>query len=385
MNDKQQITIIHVITSLNVGGAERVLSNLVLGMDRSKFHNIVISLRDLDHWGPILQQQGIEVYALNMQSMPSALLKSAALWSIIRRYKPDYVQGWMYHANVLALVVAKLAGVKHVLWNIRCSLMDLSKYKFTTTLVFNLGAILAKFTKVVISNSRVSIQQHQENGYVANWHYIPNGFDLKQFQPNADVYRSFRATHNLPSNALIIGMVARFDPMKDHATFLRAAGLISADHPNVYFVCAGRNINWMNSELTQIIKQTNIADKILLLDQVREVHELYPAFDYLTQTSIFGEGFPNVVAEAMACGVECFVTDVGDSTEVIGETGYKIAMQDPQALAAAWQKVLKINPIERQVRAKEIRNTIENKFTMKNIVRQYSDLYTDKLLNKDSS
>lgn len=372
MSDSRPITIVHIITSLGVGGAERVLSNLVLGMDRSKYKNIVISLRSNGHWGPILQEQGIEVYALNMHTWLSLIPTNLQLWRLLRKLKPDYVQGWMYHANVIGLIIGKLAGVKKIYWNIRCSLMDLSKYKFSTRLIFKAGAWLSRLPTGIINNSRVSIQQHMAQGYHnSNWQYIPNGLDLAQFEPNAQIYADFRTKHKLPARAIIIGMVARFDPMKDHATFLRAAALLAKKRSDVYFVCAGRNINWQNTELTQIIHDANIADRVLLLDQLNNVNTLYPAFDYLTQTSVFGEGFPNVVAEAMACGVPCFVTDVGDALDIIGEHGYQVVKNDPDKLASEWMKALTTGTKDNTA----LRKRISENFSLPNIIDKYIEQY----------
>lgn len=370
------ITIVHIITSLGVGGAERNLSNLVLGMDRNKFCNIVISLQDLGYWGTVLKAQGIQVYALDMQNSPLSIFKIFTLWKLLRKHRPDYVQGWMYHANVAALIVGKLAGIKNIFWNIRCSLMDLSKYKFSTTVIFKSGAWLAKFPTAIINNSQESMQQHIASGYNnKNWLHIPNGFDIHQLQPNAEIYNNFRLQHNLPEQAIIIGMIARYDPMKDHATFLKAAGILAKENPDVYFVCAGRNVNMQNVALKNLIIEQQIANKVLLLDQVNNVHELYPALDYLTQTSVFGEGFPNVVAEAMACGVECFVTDVGDSLAVIGSNGYKIAKSDPAGLAAQWQKAIAYRNVKIPG-SQIVRDRIVDNFSLQKIVAIYSEHYS---------
>lgn len=374
MSDKP-ITIVHIINSLNVGGAERVLSNLVMGMDAKYFRNIVISLQDLGHWGSILQQNGIEVYALHMSKSPSSLPKIFKLWRLLRTCHPDYIQGWMYHANLIALIIGKLAGVKHIYWNIRCSLMDLSKYKYTTTMVFNIGSWVAKIPTAIINNSRVSIQQHSKRGYNnKRLIYIPNGIDIEKFQPSAQIYHSFRQKHNLPEHAYLIGIIARYDPMKDHATFLRAAGILAQNRNDVYFVCAGKNVNSSNMELTKIINVCNIVNRVLLFDQVQNMQELYPALDYLTQTSVFGEGFPNVVAEAMACGVECFVTDVGDSLEVIGDTGHKIDIQDPEALAMTWRNAL-ANKDMHSERNPSARQRIVENFSMQKCISLYNDQY----------
>lgn len=369
MNTKPTV-IVHIITCLNMGGAERSLVNLVSGMDPTKFTNIIISLRDLGHWGPILQHRGFTVIDLNMQTNP--FMGMFKLWRMLRKVKPDFVQGWMYHANLVALIIGKIAGVKKIYWNIRCSIMDLSKYSFSSRLVFKCGAWVSKYPLGIINNSAESIAQHKNHGYEnKNWIHIPNGFNTQHFIPNVDLYKQFRIDHHIPSDSIVIGMVARFDPMKDHVTFLQAAGILAKQHNNVYFVCAGRDVKEENRALQAVIDAAELHARVILLEQVDNVHELYPAFDYLTQTSIFGEGFPNVVAEAMSCGVPCFVTDVGDSVQVIGDTGYIIAKQYPEALAQCWQHALNSKEADQNAP----RNRIIKEFSMTNTIAKYEICY----------
>ena len=371
MNTKPT-TVVHIITCLNMGGAERSLVNLVSGMDPTRFTNIIISIRDLGYWGPILQQRGFTVVALNMHAKFGFTLGAYKLMRLLRKIKPDYVQGWMYHANVVALLVGKLAGIKKIYWNIRCSIMDLSRYSLLSRLIFKLGAVLAKYPSGIINNSIESIKQHTECGYKnKNWIHIPNGFNTQHFIPSNEIYKQFRIEQHLPGDAIVIGMVARFDPMKDHITFLKAAGILAKQQRQVYFVCAGRDINSDNAALQAVIRDAELQARVILLEQVDNVHELYPALDFLTQTSIFGEGFPNVVAEAMSCGVPCFVTDVGDSLHVIGDTGYVIAKQHPQALAHCWQHAI-TNKSE-DVNAPRARITQE--FSIANTIAKYEICY----------
>lgn len=368
-------TIVHIITSLDVGGAERSLANLVLDLDRCKFNNIVISLKDLGFWGPILHKQGIEVIALNMQCTSNSLQGLITLWRVLRKIKPDYVQGWMYHANIVALLIGKLAGVPKIYWNIRCSLMDLSKYSFFTRVTFKLGKIFSKWPTGIINNSKNSIQEHIESGYINNnLIYIPNGFDIQIFKPNSHGYLQFREKYNLPKDCIIIGMIARFDPMKDHQTFIEAAGILAKENKNVYFVCAGKDVNKENVALQVAINKHDLQEKIILLGLQKNLHQLYPAFDYLAQTSIFGEGFPNVVAEAMACGVACFVTDVGDSLTVIGDCGHIIEKQDAKQIANTWQKVIQQNNVNRD----KIRARIVDYFSIEKCISAYSEVYNTK-------
>lgn len=375
MLHKTKITVMHIITGLGLGGAERMLSNVVLAMDPNKYCNIVVSLKDLGHWGPILQERDIQVYQLNMCPNIYTLGKLFSLYRIIRKHRPDFIQGWMYHANIIASLIGRAAGVKNIYWNIRCSMMDLSKYRITTTIVFKIGALLAKSPTKIINNSRSSIQQHIENGYNSTeWNYIPNGFDLQKFKPCENLYKNFRSAHNLADDAILIGIVARFDAMKDHVSFLQAAAILAKENPRVYFVCAGDNVNCKNEKINNIVLANTLESRVLLLGQVTNVHELLPALDYLTQTSI-GEGFPNVVAEAMSCGVECIVTDVGESLEIIGPTGFQIPLRDPIKLAATWRAVLLRDSNTIPQKRIEVRQRIESNFSINRIAAIYSAQY----------
>ena len=377
MTAGKQITIAHIITDLDMGGAEKMLSSLVLEMNPARFFNVVISLKDLGYWGPILQQRGILVYALNMRPSVTSIFKLFTLWNILRSLRPDYIQGWMYHANIIASLIGKAAGVTNIFWNIRCSLMDLSKYNIGTTLMFKSGAWLSKMPKLIINNSQASINQHMRAGYKSDkWLYIPNGFDTIKYQPNAKIYQQFRAQHNLPARAIIIAMIARYDPMKDHATFLQAANILASTHPDVYFVFAGNNVNSKNLGLQESISNKALRQRIILLNQINNVQDILPAVDYLTQTSIYGEGFPNILGEAMACGVECFSTDVGDALQLIGDFGYPIPKQDPTAIAAAWSKVIAQDPETKQQRRDAARARIIEMFSISKIVDVYSNCYT---------
>ncbi len=372
MNTKT--TIVHIISNLDVGGAERSLVNLVLGMDRQRFTNIIISLQDIGHWGPILQSSGISVTALHMKKGTVSFGKILHLYEIIKQHNPDFLQGWMYHANVLALLLGKKLKIPKIYWNIRCSIMDLSKYSRLTKLVFKCSVKLSKFADKIICNSKQAIQEHKNIGFSnLNWQFIPNGYDTETFTPNKDIYAQFRSEHSLPHNAIIIGMVARFDPMKDHNTFFNAAKLLAIRLQNVYFVAAGRGVDTNTLAIKDFFEDEILASRTILLGQFENVQKLYPAFDYLTLPSIFGEGFPNVVAEAMSCGVCCFVTSVGDSQAIIGDLGYKLDKKDPIALANSWFNAIKDN---NGFNPNEIRQRIIDNFSIDKTIATYELCYT---------
>lgn len=378
MQTNKRTRVTHIITGLGMGGAERMLSNVVLSMDPNRFENTVISLKDLGYWGSILQERGITVYTLNMNPSITSLSKILTLYKILRDSQPDCIQGWMYHANIVATLASIGVKQRKVFWNIRCSLMDLSHYRFTTRLIFKLGAILARIPHAIVNNSRTSMRQHQGCGYKnKNLIFIPNGFDIEKFKPNSTIYKEFRIQHQLPSDAIIIGTAARFDASKDHESFLKAAAILAKQNPKVYFACAGTGMHHKNSTIHNLIVANCLEKRVLLLDQVNDIQNLLPAFDYLALTSIFGEGFPNVVAEAMLCGVECFVTDVGEALEIVGEFGFKIPKHDPVNLAKVWSEVLGRDQMLIQQNKVAVRQRIMANYALDKITNMYSEMYLD--------
>lgn len=369
-----KIKVVHIITSLDVGGAERMLSNLVLSMDKQRFENVVISLKSLGYWGDKLLEAGINVYALDMQPRFNSLGKLLKLRSLLQQIQPDYIQGWMYHANLVALLAGRLVCKSKVFWNIRCSAMDLSQYRFTTRIIFKLGAWLSKYPDAILNNSQASIKQHYAAGYKnKNLWFVPNGFDLDKFKPDSAIYSRFREEHKLPADAKIIGMFARFDPMKDHRTFLEAAAIVAGKIANVYFVLAGKNVDEHNRDFAKFINTNNLQGRVFLLGQASNMQQIYPAMDYVTQTSVFGEGFPNVLGEAMACGVPCFATDVGDALQVLGDVGQVVPMKQPEALADVWAQALA--GAKPETFATKVRDRIKQNFSLSSITEMYQRIY----------
>ena len=211
---------------------------------------------------------------------------------------------------------------------------------------------------------------------------IPNGFDLAAFKPDAKARTAVREELGISQEALLIGLVGRFDPQKDHRNFVAAAARLRAYCPQVHFLLCGDGVNWNNAELTGWIGEAGLRQQFHLLGRREDMPRLTAALDISSTSSSYGEGFPNVIGEAMACGVACAITDVGDSAFIVGETGLVVPPRDPEALAHAWKKLIEMGPEGRQKLGETARKRILENFSLPDIVARYEALYKEVVRRK---
>lgn len=369
--------IVYCTTGLDTGGAEMMLSQLISRINRKRFSPTVISLLDKGTLGDRIEANGIPVYTLDMeQGIPTP----ANIWrliKIIRQIKPDLIQGWMYHGNIAAqLARLSLLYRVPVLWSIHYSPNSLSLEKKLTALLIRSGAYFSPFSASNIFVSQTSRQKHEKLGYQSKYNcVIPNGFDTSVFVPSSIARSKIRFELSLPEDCILIGMMGRYHPMKDHNNFLEAAALISQKYDNIYFILAGTEVDKNNKNIVDLIQDLQLAKKTKLLGERRDIPRLAAAFDIFTLPSAYGEAFPLVVGEAMSCGVPCVVTDVGDSAFIVGNTGRVISPQNPQAVAQAWQELIEMKTEDREALGKAARTRIQKLFSLESVVSEYEKLY----------
>jgi glycosyltransferase involved in cell wall biosynthesis len=367
------IKICHLITSLDTGGAERSLVNLVTAMNRDEFENEVITLLKPGPMAQTLAQAGIPVTSMEIgrhRPNPAALL---SLIRYLRAKKPAILQTWLYHADFFGSVAAFFARPEHLLWNLRSSEIHHRGIRPSTRYLARVLATMSKRPDAIVVNSRDGRRYHERIGYhPKQWVNIPNGVDLERFRPRPSERAMLRMRLGIPTDASVIGLVARYHPMKDVATFLRAASRFQQDHENVKFVLCGDGLGPDNSTLANEVRDLDLDRSIVLLGPRSDIELIYPALDVLTLCSIYGEGFPNVLCEAMACNVPCVTTDVGDSAEIIGDCGLIVPLRDPQALAGAWQTLLE-RPS--QLRTDSARSRVAARYSLKKMCAHYETFY----------
>lgn len=370
-----------IISDLRTGGAEMMLYKLLSRINRERFEPIVISLRDEGTLGKRIVALDIPVHTINMKP---GIPTPTSIWRLIdkvRQLKPDLIQGWMYHANMAATLSTLWLKSVPVSWNIRHSVYSLKNEKLATAIVIKLLAQISGSPKKILYNSKVSANQHEKLGYQqAKTLVIPNGFDTELFTPSLKARAEVRTELNLPENTLLIGLISRYHPMKDHNNFLQAAAILRKIFPDVYFLLAGREVNWENTALKESIQTLGLKGGIHLLGERQDIPRVTAALDIATSTSSYGEGFANVIGEAMSCGVPCVVTNVGDSAWIVGESGKVVPPSSSQTLAQAWQKLIELGAEGRRTLGQLARERIIHNFSLDSIVNQYEELY-ESLIN----
>ena len=381
--------VLHVITGLRTGGAERMLCQLLSAMDRQCWEPVVLSLTDGSGPEAWLREQGIPVHSLGM---PPGKLPSPAQWieliRIVRRVRPDLIHGWMYHGNLAAqLANLFLFPRARVLWSIHHSIGStgaLSAEKKMTAGIIRLGARLSWLPDKIVYASRVSREQHVDLGYSdRKGCSIPNGVDPGVFAPavdagaGANAGTALRRELGLSATGLVIGSLARYHPMKDHENFFRAAASLCSrpEGKDVQFLLAGTRVDTSNADLQSLIRELGIRDRVHLLGERADTARLLTAMDLFTVSSSHGEALPMVLLEAMSCGVTCVTTDVGDAGLAVGDTGRVVAPRDPEALAGAWAELISAGTEKRRELGRAARQKIINNYTLKVCAGAYEDLY----------
>lgn len=368
--------VMHVISGLSTGGAETMLVKLLSTLDRSRFEPVVVSLQGRGTMGSRLEAAGIDVETIGLRTATDL---PAALWRLARaarRYEPDLIQGWMYHGNVAALLAAAAASRRSpVIWNIRQSITSLNAEKPATAFVIRRGARMSGRAAAIVYNSRNSARQHEDIGYRADRrHIIPNGFDCDRFAPSPELRHRFRSELGVADDVPLIGLLARYHPVKDHANFLAAGARLAADTPRARFVLAGHGVDPDNAALMKLVDELGLRDRVHLLGERADTNALLAALDIATSSSR-DEAFPNVLGEAMACGVACVATDVGDCRVVLGDSGIVVPPRDAAALAAAWRALLEGGAEERRRLGSGARDRVLEHYSIERVAEAYAALY----------
>jgi glycosyltransferase involved in cell wall biosynthesis len=374
------VRVTHVITGLGVGGAESMLYKLLTTLDRRKFEPAVVSLSaDLALAGRI-RSLDVPVTTLGMRpsllSSPRAL---AMLYRLLRRQRPDLVQTWLYHGDLLGGVAGKLAGIP-VIWNIRSSTLDPSYVSARTRGIVRLcGRLSKRVPKAIVSCSHVATALHVASGYEpARFRYIPNGANIEVFRPDAECRTALRRELAIDEGAPVVGMVARVNPQKDHVNLLAAMKVVQRAHPEAILLLCGSGADETNASLADEIGRQGLDRRnIRLLGLRSDIEHVMPALDIHALSSSWGEAFPNVLVEAMACGVPCVATDIGDSAAIIGDTGRSVASRDPEALAAAICALLNLPPAEMETLRARARERAVTHYSLRATVAEYERLYDE--------
>jgi glycosyltransferase involved in cell wall biosynthesis len=372
------VKVLHVIISLNVGGTELMLKRLIaLHINNPRYSHTVVSLRDIGVVGQQLRDLGVEVVTLGLNSVFQLPQVFFRLVKLIRYQHPDIVQTWMYHADLIGGLAARLAGCRKVIWGIRnTDLFPGSGVSQTTGWIMKLCAILSGFvphTILCVGNRAKTV--HADAGYtLSKMTVISNGFDVETYKPDLGIRHRIRQSLNVPSDTLIIGSIGRFNEYKDHRGFVLALANLASVDSKICFLLVGRDVGSNNVTLMRWIEETGHADRFRLLGERSDVSAILTAMDIFCLHSK-SEGFPNVLGEAMCVGLPSVVTDVGDAGLLLGDAGLVVPPQDTESLTEGLLTLVQCTSETRASLGNIARERIKENYSIEGVKRQYEDLY----------
>jgi glycosyltransferase involved in cell wall biosynthesis len=368
----RKLSSLHVITTMDVGGAETMLYKLALAWKDAGHDVAIISLGRHGRLGQLLAEQGVRVIPLELKSM-SGMLRLAKLADQID-FEPDVIQGWMYHGNIFCGVVRRsISAPAPIVWNIRQSLHTYSAHKLSTRLVVRYGRYFQSMAEKIIYNSHIARKHHEEMGYVhGKGLVIPNGFPVERFQMSTAQREAMRDRTGLDSNAFVVGIAGRNHPDKGYPDFFHAARIVLSRIENAEFVVAGRGFSHEDKEFTNIIPDV-YRSRFHFLGELEDTAPFFTMLDVYVSSSR-AEAFSNSIGEAMCTGLPCVVTDVGDSRRVVEGVGKVVQPRKPEDLAAGVVAFYENRDLRRQSGALSRQRIIED-YSLDRIVADYSELY----------
>ena len=376
-----RMRIAHVITGLGAGGTP-VMLRKVLAAQQS-LPGIESCVVGLIQDGPIAEQiraLGVPVTSLGMRP---GVPDPRALWGLVRTlraFRPDLIQSWLYHADLMSSLVRPWVGKSPVVWNLRHATLDPQHDSRSTIWTAKACAWLSRRSPARILVNTVSGRRvHAEHGYDdGKMQVVPNGFDLERFRPSTEARTEMRLALGIPEDTLLIGLVARFSGLKGQAVFIHAMGQVASQLPDAHFVLCGTNVTRENAVLSQWIAESGFPHRFHLLGERMDVERVHAALDVEVSASV-SEAFSNSIGEALCCGVPCVVTNVGDSAWLIENAGRVIPAQDAPAMARACVEILSSPAVERAALSRCARQRMERSFDIHVIARQYHDIWHEVL------
>jgi glycosyltransferase involved in cell wall biosynthesis len=365
------LTVILLLRSLEVGGAERQAVQLAIAMHRQGISVRVAVFYRRGPFAEALEHEGVEIIDLEKRSRWDIIRFVFRAGRLIRRTRAGILYSFLGGANIVAAIVGFAIPGLRVVWSIRSSDVDLSRYDWVYRLGYWIERILASRPKLIIANSAAGRNFAVRHGFPGRLiTVVPNGIDTLRFKPDPALRARFRKELRLSDDKVVIGVLARLDSTKDYPTFLRAGTLVAARRQDVVLACVGEGRE--EPSLKALVTELGIVEQTLFIGPA-DAPAALNAFDVACSASIT-EGFPNAVAEAMACGKPCVVTDVGDCALIVGDCGSVVRPCDPQGLASAI-----LNELERRspARSAAARRRIVDNFSLSRMVERTVDALVD--------
>lgn len=365
-----------ITSGLPTGGAELVLVSLLSRLDRDHFEPLVISLRGEGDLGQSIRDLNVPLLTLQLGFKPSLPLEILRGIRELRQFDPDVIQGWMYHGNLFSWLAAPcLRRRPRLLFSIHNALSDWTSERHLTRKIIRLNGILSDGADRIIYPSEPSALQHEALGYSKDrTQIIPNGFDCDHFRPNPADRELIRKSLGFSEDDFVIGMAARYHPVKDHAILLAAIRETMNRVPSTRLLLCGPGVDDKNLELQQLIRKYSLEQVVTLLGTRRDMPRIYRAMDLLALTSK-SESAPGVLAEAMASGVPCVATDVGVCKKTLAGTGWVVTPRDLQSIAEGLIEAAELPREALRVRAEKARNEIVSTLALSAMIEAYQSLF----------
>lgn len=356
--------ILFFIRSLNAGGAERQLVVTAKGLAEQGYNVTVLTFYSGGFYAAEFTGTKVQLLSLHKKGRWDLLSFFYRLFSVLREQSPDVIYSFLGTANILAVLLRPFISPMRVVWGVRASNMDLEKYDWLTRLGYWVECRLARFADTIIANSYAGLDYAVTHGFPRKkMIVIPNGIDTKTFHPDKSAGKSLREIWGVAEDELLIGVVGRIDPMKGHSTFLEAAAMIKQQYSRVRFVCVGSGEVMYEESMQRQSTELGLDNVLIWAGRQSDMVAVYNALD-ITSSSSYGEGFPNVIGEAMACGALCVVTDVGDSALLVGETGLVVPAKDSKGLSVAWSEMLLLGNEKFEDLSIDVRQRVINEFSV---------------------
>lgn len=371
-----RLKLVHLIIGLDNGGAENMLLKLLSTLDQNKYELIVISMMGEGVLGNLIKQHVSKLYTLNLHEKENRIKKLKKFYNIIKIERPHILQTWMYHADFSGIVIKLLFPNINLVWNIRHSKFIKHVDKKRTIFLAKICGILSCIPNVIICGSESAYESHLKLYYSKKkMIVVPNGFDLQVFYPDLAVKNSIRDQFHIPREATVFGHVGRYHPLKNHENLLRSFSHLQQKHKECYLILCGNNVDLRNEQLNSLLFKLELTNVLMLGDR-RDIPSIMKSFDALLLPS-FSEGFPNVLGEAMATGLPCIVSDVGDSKSIVGQTGYIIENNDVKGLIDCLERFINLSYSGRQKLSLLARTRITDSFSIQAISRNYDTIYSN--------
>jgi len=366
--------ILFICRSLDPGGAERQLVTLASSLDGMGHEVGIATFYSGGSLEKHLTGSGIKLLRLNKKGRWDAAAFFIRTVKAARSFKPDIIHGYMSTANILSVMVRPFLGFKcKSVFGVRSSDMDLSRYDWLWKLAHGFETWLSRYADLLIANSTAGLEHSRQSGFSPGKAIvISNGIDVSQFYPDPAAGQALRMGWKISPGEKVVGVVARIDPMKDYPNFFRASAIVLGKQSDVRFVCVGKGEKSYENAMRREASAAGLGDKIIFAGSRADMLSVYNAFDTLVLPSINGEGFPNVVGEAMACGTPCVVTDVGDAAHVVGDAGIAVPKGDSAVLAGGIMKILGMSGQEKEKLSATGRERIASFFTVQKMASSTS-------------